>query len=306
MAVKRILSCLTMISIVCLLSCYDVDYDKKDKNNSSTEWYDGLTNEQVVKAMMITATPVETKTKEVTSTEADTVYEIVWTVPAVLPFTKKDNWSIKWGYCLTNDNDGDLTWNDLLNTEFAAGEIQVEPLSNGQNKFWLTVKPPKISGVYLISYKIILNDSNGAQYENIVSFAVYPNNGKLKITVSPESERAAKTQLFGYWLTSWNLNSEPSREISLADPAPQLVENVAAYCPVIFKIKSDLSSIGIEDSVSHYSNSSYCKTTRITKNSGALATFKLSFEDLPQDMITKEDGNEFDYDDVIIVVDVIQ
>ncbi len=296
MVLKRIISCLAIISVVFLMSCYDVSYDKDDGAAATGNWTDGLTTKQIVEGMEVKANISSDDSSKCTDCEEE-VFELVW----VLPIFIGGNWSV---YSLALGEDTNNDWELLLDT------VTSEKISGGYWKYTCKTKRTWVSNEYLISYKICLTDSNNQTFTNIVSFSVLPNDATLRITIDPASERnTAKTSLAGFWLTKeWKLycNIESYwTPISIESNAVTNT-NAKSFVPVYFRIKSDLRAQGI-GIVTHYSNSSFCKTSRITPDAvDALATFQFKFEDLPLEQLSQEPDGAYDYDDVIFKVEVLK
>ncbi|HRX49722.1 MAG TPA: hypothetical protein P5120_19515 [Spirochaetota bacterium] len=291
MVLKRIFVCLTMISLVFSLSCYDVDYDK-DKNDSENQWWEGLTTKQMVEGMEITAMPATNKSyKSSSSTEQD--IEVTWVFPSLIS---------KWGIQFKIDSiDGteNVDWNSI---EPVITTTEVDEFTY---KYRFCKCITFTSKQYIVYYKIMMTDTNGEQYENIVSFLVFPEGRQLRITFK-DSEATVDSKIYGAWLSTCLFNIIHS--VSSAGSYKNFT--LSAYSPVYFWINSDFSSKGF-GTVTHYSNSSYCKVTKLATPSSISgkvveATLQYSFEDLPVDMLRHEDSGYFDYDDVIFTVDIIK
>lgn len=300
MVLKRIISCLAIISVVFLMSCYDVAYDKDEgvsTSSSSGNWTEGLTTKQIVEGMEIKANISNDSTTSKCTDCEEEVFELVW----VLPVFIGGNWSV---YSLALGEDTDDDWELLLDT------VTSEKISDGYWKYTCKTKRTWVPNEYLISYKVCLTDANNKTFTNIVSFSVLPNDATLRITIDPASERnTAKTTLAGFWLTKeWKLYCNIESYWTPVPIESNAITNANAksYVPVYFRIKSDLTAQGL-GIVTHYSNSSFCKTSKITPNAiDALATFQFKFEDLPLEQLRNEPDGAYDYDDVIFKVEVLK
>jgi hypothetical protein len=82
MVLKRILSCLAMISLVFLMSCYDVDYDKDKKDSSTEKWWDGLSNQQIFELQEIKGNMSDVvSSKDVSSDVVEKEIQVEWEWP---------------------------------------------------------------------------------------------------------------------------------------------------------------------------------------------------------------------------------
>jgi len=291
MVLKRMFVCLAMISLVFLLSCYDVDYDK-DKDESESQWWDGLTTKQMVEGMEIKAMPVTNKTSK-SSSSADQNIEVTWVFPTYIT-----NWGIQFKID-SYDGTDNVDW------------CSIEPviLTTEVDKYTYKYKFTKCITLkttqYIVYYKIIMTDTNGEKYENIVSFLVYPQDRTLRVTFK-DSEATVDSTVYGAWVSSCLFNL-----IHTVPSSGQYKDfTLSSYSPVYFWINSDFSGKGL-GTVTHYSNSSYCKVTKLATPSSISGktvevTLQYSFEDLPIDMLSSEDSGYFDYDDVVFTVDIIK
>lgn len=310
MVLKRISVCLTMISLVFLMSCYDVSYDKEQRvtaGSSSGNWWDGLSTKQIVEGMEITASSSTSKlTKDtVPTTNVDQKIEVSWVCP--IEFL---GWSVKYkiiglanGDNTTSDDDG---WVPLGET------VSIEKLDIDKDTFkYKFIHCPFFSTTqYIVYYKIIMKEHNEAvPYENIVSFVVRPNSRTLRISLSSETENGVPSQIYGHWISNCLFNIVHPIKISDYEP---IDIDVSPYTHVFFWIDSDFNA-KFGTTVRHYSNSSYCKVEKLSETNVSEipgetieATLKYSFEDLPIDKLKEEPDGYFDYDDIVFTVDVIK
>ncbi|HOP28353.1 MAG TPA: hypothetical protein P5120_18230 [Spirochaetota bacterium] len=295
---KRIISCLAIISVVFLMSCYDVAYDKDDGAAATGNWWDGLNTEQAVKAMDIKADISSTS-----KSDTDQAVEVTWAFPHVLDLGCSA-WTIS--VQTTSIIDGTPSVFEVITDgELTRVIADEEVLYTWKGLFCHTYEEK------IVTYKVTMKDhtdpANQKEYDNIVSFIVYPNPVTLRIT-SLASERKSPAELFGYWRSKWydicrrELNFNVDIEYNLPEEEP-----LRPWSHVNFKIKS-YHSFGVTE---HWSNSSYCKVTKEEptdeeKSSGIKARLKYSFEDLPINKISQEPTGFFDYNDVVFKVEVIQ
>lgn len=293
MVLKRIISCLAIISVVFLMSCYDVAYDKDDgAAATSGNWFDGLTTEQAVKAMDVKANVTAT------SKDGEESAVVTWAFPHELDLGFAA-WTIS--VQTTDMVDGKPSIFNIISDGTLEWVEKDEEVLYTWKGLWKKEYEQK-----LVTYKVTMKDHtdphNQKEYDNIVSFCVYPNPVKLRIK-SLASERKSPAELFGYWRSKWydicrrEINFNVDLDYTIPEEAP-----LRPWSHVTFKIKS-YHSFGVTE---HLSNSSYCKTEITKKSDGALATLKYSFEDLPINKISDEPTGYFDYNDVVFTVDVIK
>ena len=292
MVIKRILSCLAIFLIIFILSCYDVKYDDDD-DSSGGNWYDGLSTKQMVEGMEIIAKAANSKS---TASEI----EVSWVFPTYI--TK---WAVKYRIDSYDGNE-DVDWSE---PDITITNKEVQENSYKQYKYFFGHKITFKTTQYIVYYKISMTDTNGEEYENIVSFLVYPDARTLRVTYAA-SESSVDCSVYGAWISTCIFNIIKTAAGSSDLPGDYAEFTLSAYSPVFFWIDSDFASKGL-DTVTHYSNSSYCKVTRLASPSTIAgktveATLKYSFEDLPQDMLKYEDGKAFDYDDMVFYVDIIK
>ncbi len=295
MVLKRIISCLAMVCIAFLVSCYDVQYD----NAADTSWADGLSTKQIVEGMEITAdlsTSKSAASKVDSSSPEDTEVEVTWVCPINIC-----SWTV--AYKVEGLLDGETKeW-----TELDSGHeiVQVEVDKDAYKysfkhcPFWSTTQ-------YIVYYKISMTDHNGGPYENIVSFMVYPYGRELRVSMGT-SEAAVSSKIYGHWSDLDCCIFDILHGVNQSVSAQYFT--LAPLSKVFFWICSDFTSWNFGN-VMHFSNSSYCKVEKVATNSiqGRIveATIQYKFEDLPIDRLRYEDDGYFDYDDVVFTVDIIK
>jgi len=304
MVLKRIISCLAIISVVLIVSCYDVAYDKDDGAAATGNWWDGLSTKQIVEGMEITASePVSKASKDTNpTTNLNQEIEVSWVCP--IEFL---GWSVK--YKIIGLADGDNTQGDdgwvTLDEDISIVKLEIE---KDTFKYKFKHCPFFSTTQYIVYYKIIMKEHNAAEpYENIVSFVVRPESRTLRISLSPETENGVPSQLFGHWISNCLFNIV--HPIKISDYVSQDI-TVSPCTHVFFWIDSDFRS-KFGKTVRHYSNSSYCKVEKLSEPNSipgkiVEATLKYNFEDLPIDKLKEEPSGYFDYDDIVFTVDVIK
>jgi hypothetical protein len=307
MVLKRIISCFAMISVVFLFSCYDVEY--KDKGNGEapgSSWAEGLTTQQIVEGMLITANMSETAAR--TTVADSTEVEVSWECPI-----DSNDWAVD--YSMDGEDWTALSSNVIDETAKTVSDpsasfsitICKATIATDVYRYKFKHLPVFLTSQYIIYYKIKMKDSNGVWYDNIVSYMVLPQNRTLRVTMLlGEMSADVSSILTGYFNGCLlNLNTH---KYDTTTAAPQDF-TLNAFSPVFFGIETDFAQKGF-GKVRHYSNSSFCKTVKIpTSNiSGKTveATLKCSFEDLPLSRLQFEPSKKFDYNDVVFKVDIIK
>lgn len=314
MMVKRILSCLAMVGIVFLMSCYDVQLDKETAANEN--WADGLDQAVIIERMPVTteAKLSETKAGETKAGETNCEVEVSWECPI-----DTDNWAVE-----VSDN----------GVDYKALDVEMEGDSKGVtgSEIITIVKTPcyTVDAVvyYTYSFKcnwVIVDDINYIGYFKIMmptanwtpdkpdyfytitSFVVFPEGRTLRVNVI-SSDADARSDIY-YNLASGALFTGVKKGNVPASPVER---NLGEYRLAYFSILTNLADIGRSGKVRHYSNSSYCKVTKISDGTVDMgdghkieATLMYEFEDLPCNLKGYEPGLTFDYDDIVITVDII-
>ncbi len=318
----------------CVIGPEGVD-EESVSNDNTTSWADDLTIEQAVSAMLVTVDSVQDESSEIvvnngvatTSsalTEDDQAVKVEWNLPVLMAceianfyganfdctgkYFDLINWKWKEIWKISTSSDG-ISW------ETVNEDIDVVEETDG---YKFSVRHKCKSGTQFINYfKVALPDSNGSNpAESIVTFFVYPKDSDLVVTLSEETSAKAPSSLFaGYnylsgweWYPLWeNINDEVL-------PASQsMIGNLPPWTPVIFKIDTDFSDYdfgpGLER-VIHKSNSSFCKVTMVEDETqipeGVAWRLMFKFEDLPIDRVSLEPEKKFDYNDVVIYVDIMK
>ena len=147
----------------------------------------------------------------------------------------------------------------------------------------------------------------GQFYSTITSFVVFPDGRTLRVNVV-SADADASSDIY-YNLSSNALFTDVDKENV---PVSSVERDLGSYRLAYFSILTDLATIGLSGKVRHRSNSSYCRVTKISTGPVVLddgrtveATLKYEFEDLPCNLRGYEPGETFDYDDVVMTVDII-
>lgn len=305
MVAKRIISLLAMFGVVFLISCYDVQLDKAADEN----WYEGLTEGQVMEGMEIKGS-LNTAAAS-TKAEGDVQeVEVTWEWPLELD---EPTWEVN--YRIDSDEADNVESGELYNgkiysetsSKASLNDVKVTYAQTGSIVYLtLCAKITWCSPQTLLTVEVRMLDSNNVPYYNTVTFLVAPYAMNCKIRPGV-SDAEALSKLY---------KAQPSILQSIVNLDAFLYQSgnvftmpvdswtIAQYRPVFFGIESNFSSKGF-GTVRHQSSSSYCKVTRDTTASGARATFKYSFEDLPKDRLRYEPGKAFDYNDVVFYVDLL-
>lgn len=296
----RTLFSFAMSSIIILFSCHGVNYN--DKKSDSDNWHDDLTNEEIVDWTEIIADG------SADNEDLQTV-SISWECPI-----KKSDWSIEYSY---TGNDGDWT---ILTSELVEENanktstdnitIYKTDISTGNStnyRYRFSHNPVLTDLQYIVYYKIIMTDSRDKSYDNIVPYVVFPQGKTLRVTVSSECESSMPSDIYATWDRTTPIFNQVRTSMIPSNSVEKILTGVSS---ISFWIETDFSSSGLEDPVKHYSNSSYCKVTKLsTPNSiegkTVDATLKLSFEDYPKELLSHNPA-VFDYNDIVFTVDIIQ
>jgi hypothetical protein len=163
-----------------------------------------------------------------------------------------------------------------------------------------------------------MTDHNGEVYDNIVSFMIQPPSQKLKITVLSETNAKAdsKLALIKAFHESPFEPLQDSEYFTIFDVVQDNIgvsalHELAPKKPVQFAIKTDFKKYpqvySIVKEAVHYSNTSYCKVTKVANPdpTNIIARIKYQFEDLPANMVDKDNFGYFDYNDVVFLVDIL-
>lgn len=188
-------------------------------------------------------------------------------------------------------------------------------------------------GDMLATLKVLLPDHNtGVLGESIVTFMVAPEKA-LRVELV-EASAKAPSKLFGQFASAdttvtttgtniFNWTTTVETMLIFQDlqgfaangvdvPTMTFLESqLPAYAPIKFYIETDFSAPewGFENTlVTHESNSSYCKVTQVKDGipEDTQWRFKYAFEDLPLEKAAFEGNGMFDYNDVILHVDVLK
>lgn len=315
MVLKRIISCLAMVSVVLLLSCYDVNY-KDSTTADSKEWTDGLTPQQVMEGMEIngsmSSSEVVSKADDATVVEKD--IEVSWEWPVDL---EEPVWEVF--YTFDDEATEQPVYGPALsipsdsNKASSLGSIYSTTAEDGATMLLkIAFKVKWTAYQKLLQVKIKMRDSNNDVYLNVVTFLVAPND--MTCTIRPDKSEAAAsstiytTQLCALQGLAFLLNPSDSSYLyqeknRINDYPTPLSWKLEKNKTIFFGIETDFISRGL-GIVRHQSSSSYCKVRKVATTDGASATFRYTFEDLPKEQLRFENGKKFDYDDVIFLVDL--
>ncbi len=312
--VKIVRAFAVAVTSALMLGCIPQPEDETDATNEGEEeavpWTDGLTTEQVIKAMPIVVDEVQSDDAVASAAYAltaasggedvsDSVQKevmVTWALPkGWLPFA---DWKVYEG---TDDQTWQAIKVDIVKSEDA---LEIDSYSFKYLCFFTLEQHIKY-------FKIEMVDHNGDTYSNIVSFMVWPLSNSIQITLSDETEASASSDisimLNGGWDTMWNYTS--ATELPLTEQYPTAGKEIPPWTSVRFQIETDFTDWGFEDDFStHVSNSSFCKVTKVAgyPKGDVQSRLKYSFEDLPLDQVGNEPSKEFDYNDVVLYVDIMK
>lgn len=312
MMVKRIVSCLAMVVVAFLVSCYDVQLDKAE---TSQDWAKGLSDAEII-------TWMEVKTESVATKAGESDVEVSWECPI-----DSTDWEVAYTE-VVDSNTGDPVFDTPLTTTTVDGttsskadaqtitiiktpcyEIDATVYYKYSFKY-----SPTITDINLIGYfKIMMPDLNTTvngthpYYSTITSFVVYPDPATVRVAVKG-AEASLTSDVYcnfasGSLFIGVNANNVP------ASPAEK---TLSALRMATFNIITDYTPKGYNYKRIHVSNSSYCKVRKIANNrvlsdgKVSAATLEYSFEDLDCSMRRFEPNALFDYNDVVLTVDILQ
>ena len=281
------------------------DEESEEETNQDSEetkkWSDGLTRDQVISAMPITVTDDTISAdgeddgigvKKLAQTDGTEIkyLSLVWFLPFL--WTGDD---LEWKVWQKND-DGEWSLVDVT--------IDVEELTDGEYKYSTLCGVPLV-GQKIVYFKVQLVDHNGGEYESTVSFFVYPNDRKLRITLAEVLADAPSKLYVGYqqWFWLWDVHDTGLPAVKVVE------EDLSAWTTVLFMMQVDFSgfSFGV-DQVTRKSNTSWCKAENVTPPDDAEdvdARVRYSFEDLPIEALATEPTGYFDYNDLKFYFDIL-
>jgi len=277
-------------------------------------WTDGLTNQEIVEAMEITVDQIPADaaadvtvengigTSRLAETSSDGIdLQVTWAVPIG---------NLPHAIWVVYEGDEDGNWIKLDDVEVWSEVLEVEKVT--RYGFRRHCNP---TSQYIKYFKIQMNDENGDSYENIVSFMVWPEPNPVRITLSDETSADADSTISILFndedYFSWLLPGQtmPAEQVITPEDAPVNFDLQPLFS-VKFKLETDFTGWGFdEDTTTHYSNTSFCKTQKVTDDtvpSDTVSRLRVAFEDLPLGQVNTEPGNKFDYDDVILYVDFLR
>ena len=293
-------------------------------NADGGNWWDGLSRQEVFEA----TTVVVNGTDAIESRADETVnknVKITWALPFELPVCPKGGaFTIEWSYNEDFSDPQDVVIDDA-DLSITKGKVAWEVSDVYVYKFskYFSFKVTE----YIVYFKLRMTDHNGAEYQTIVSFMVFPKSKILRIRTAPaETDADAINALYRIDYTQFEPSvnlPEGSRllfnDAALDDGEVPSSTNETLDALNLFQIAilTDLSDILGEDvKLARYSNTSFCKVTPVVeKMADADATLRYSFEDLPLQMLETEDAvydaktqkyvRRFDYNDVVVYVDIL-
>ena len=193
-----------LLANACIPQDEEDETPAEEESSETAPWTDGLTNEQIIKAMPIVVDEVVQEDAESDAENGVVTVQlaqedpsekevmVTWALPdGALPFA---TWNVYEGA-----DDG--TWDpiDAEVTELSASEVlEVEkyypnfpyPVKFFGFRCWCSFFEQHIK-----YFKIEMIDHNGDPYENIVSFMVWPYANPLRITLSDETSASAPSEV---------------------------------------------------------------------------------------------------------------
>ena len=291
------------------------------------DWTNGLSEEQVVAAMPVTISPIETEVVDsdsATSTEAISrttdAHQITWQVPE--DSLSPQDWNV---YIKTDDD----TWTEI---DPETVEISVETVDvDGQmyDEYTVTV-PVETEGAEdtdgdsdsdtstdagengdspVTDYMIEMVDEEGNETATEVSIVTLPEEHQIEVTLSDETNASAPSGVTAVYNGVKEQLWQVQRLNTLSLPQTVSLQNsLSDGASLVFVIYTDISDYSHDETMQERaSNSSFCRVEEVTPPSEqVLYRLKYSFEDLPLSGLIYETDGKFDYDDVVLYVDVLK
>ena len=288
-------------------------------NSEQGNWWDSLSRQEVFEA---TTVVINGSDVDGSRADGDTItkdIDITWALPFELPVCPNGGaFTITWSYNEDFSEPKDVAIDDA-DMSVVKGKVAWEVSDVFVYKFckYFSFK----ANEYIVYFKLNMTDHNGAKYQTIVSFMVFPKDKTLRIRTAPaESDAGAINTLYRINCTQFTPTVNLPADATLLFDDAALDEAAASTSKTqildalnLFQlaILTDFSGLTGDDlKLARYSNTSFCKVIPVAKVSGADATLKYSFEDLPLQMLGTEapgsDGvRRFDYNDVVVYVDIM-
>ncbi|MBN2529252.1 MAG: hypothetical protein JXR76_22885 [Deltaproteobacteria bacterium] len=309
---KQLLSSIVLTTLLSLAGCTTLEAEQhKASVNQGSGWTYGLTQKQIVAAMPITAEKVNLssvsagrsiapkKLGESAGLTSSFGHIVAWRVPegALTP----EEWIIS-----RKSDSG--AWEELTSIQVNVTSGVV--LDDVAFDVYSCEIPVTAADAILTYYKVTMIDLNGARYNSIVSIVNYPGGHPVRVTLSAETEAAAPSGITAIYNDTHKILWEMERlENRTLPESITLEETMAEGSELEFTVHTDLTAFGGAEmgSLARPSNSSFCRVSKVdAPETGIVARLIYSFEDLPLSMLNTEPTKTFDYNDVVMVVDVLE
>jgi hypothetical protein len=304
--VQRFLIFDIVLALFALSACDNPETEQPETTEEKVSWADGLSTDQVISAMPIEVT--DDALEEEGAAEAPEVMGI-----RVRRLAMNDDTNIKYlrlsWFLPIRPWVEDVTWRVFHRNddgEWSRVEVDIDVEEVDGEYHYQTKCGIELIGQRIVYFKVQMVDNNDDEYENIVSFFVYPNDRRLRITLSEETSADAPSELFigfrEWFRLFWDIH-----ELELPT-SKEVEEDLSSWTTVLFLLKADFSQWfdGDEASVVRKSNTSYCKVTTVDPPDDTVeARLRYSFEDLPITRLANEPSGYFDYNDMIFFVDIL-
>ncbi|MBN2529591.1 MAG: hypothetical protein JXR76_24595 [Deltaproteobacteria bacterium] len=265
-------------------SMADSSKDSEDSANVAPDWATTLTASE---ANNVKPTAV------FSDTSGDT---IVWRLP-VGAVSGSDYVVEKW-------NEEDSEW-DSVSHVVKMDTATNDEVSYVEEEFVSSVDKDTDSSI-VTDYRVVSTDENGEESSTQVTAVNYPAGAILTVTLSDECEALAESGVDAQYNGGMQ-NLWPIQRLSALDLPQSIVLNapIDANSPV-YLVVTTLMPDSEESEIVRASNSSFCRVEEVTPLSAdVVARLKFSFEDLPLSAVVREPSGAFDYNDVILYVDVV-
>ncbi|MBN2718354.1 MAG: hypothetical protein JXX14_21095 [Deltaproteobacteria bacterium] len=299
-------------------------------------WTDGLSAEQIVEAMPVWVDEAPSDSESSADTDGGNEaedYQISWTVPAD---TIADvDWKIyvsslvddAWipippdAYVITKETDtvenvtydvytavvpGSVVLPSTIDSDTAVDTVEVSDTDTVSED--TAADSENTNAPIVVDYRVAMVDPSGNETTTEVSVVVIPPGHPVRVTFSEQTSANAPsgvTAIYnGIEEVLWSVGALSG------DLLPQTVflsQTIADKSLLSFTVNTDFTGYGFDEThVARSSSSSFCKVSEESPNdSDVHRRLKFKFEDLPLSALSYESGGVFDYNDVVLFVDIM-
>ena len=303
-----------------------------DTTTPAGKWTDGKTTEEIVDKMSTNAENVDPETAgsdtlQGTNTDSSASvsgdrYRISWQVPAGV--LQPSGWKIS-AIDPTDETDDtgtelDPTTIDVIKDTVTVDDVPydvysvivpaIEPVvdTDTPDDTDTTGSAQTPHKPVVTDYVVTIVDENGDEASTEVTVVNVPPEYSVRVTLSDETNATAPsgvTALFnGSKKTLWPVESLSSLTLPQTVTLPA---TVAGKEWLSFEVQTDFTNFDFDETVLvRSSSSSFCIIDQIPVDDPAIyARLKYQFEDLPLSALSLESSGAFDYNDVVLIVDIL-